>query len=401
MQPSSNYIPSYNSRSAGQILLLDQAGLSSETVVSVLKQELPDAHMQVVRSIEEYALALQSRSFDVVLIDLDLSEGNVFELIQRARLSDYEPGVLVLAGDEDAKTATKILNSGCLRYIVRDQEWSSQLAPAIRQAMRIRKLEEENRSLLGRLTESNRLLEERSRRLDEFSATIAHDIRGIIGNVSMRIEYVLESDNCKLENKLKLILVNAHGALKRLTDLVQSTYDFARLGAKACKMSSVNLDALVNEVVQDLEVESKLNIQINLQSLPEVWGNSELLRRVFINLLSNAVKHSDKPNIEIEIKHIADSETPLTRYAEIWIKDNGPGIPEREIASIFQMFWQGKVSDISANGQSSDKGQGIGLAVVKRIVELHYGEISVESTLGRSTTFKLLLPIQQIEGLNL
>ncbi|MBX7138733.1 MAG: HAMP domain-containing histidine kinase, partial [Oligoflexia bacterium] len=165
---------------------------------------------------------------------------------------------------------------------------------------------------------------------------------------------------------------------------------FAKLGSKATKMDYVNLTSLVEEVSSDNGFDPKLDIELSLSDLPEVWGNAPLLRRVLQNLISNAVKYNDKPKIQIGIFSPGTVTRALGRFAQIRVQDNGPGIPQDELAGIFSMFRRGS----QAEGQG--EGAGIGLAVVKRIVELHFGEIEVESHPGEGTAFTFTLPVEKI-----
>jgi signal transduction histidine kinase len=131
-----------------------------------------------------------------------------------------------------------------------------------------------------------------------------------------------------------------------------------------------------------------LDIKVGIEGLPVVWGNAEMLRRVFFNLLGNAVKYHDKPQIIINIACQQIRARSLGRYCDISVTDNGPGIPAEDCQRVFSMF-----SRSAANAQGKE-GLGVGLAVVQRIVELHYGQVRVESTLGQGTKFVLCLPME-------
>lgn len=379
-----------NSSIAGEVLILDSDETTLRQACDTLHFEVPGLAVRTVTTPDEFRNLCTQKDFDLVIIDCDLSNGASANLIHEMRLKDNEPAVLALSASEDPRVVANIFNMGCQRYIVKNGEWLSELGPAIRHTLRVKKLEDENRRLISRLTEAHMVLEERNRRLDEFSATVAHDIRGVLGGLSMRLEYILDSSQGTLPPKIQSMLEKAFGTSCRVTEIVQATYDFAHLGAEAINKDRVELTKLVEEVVADLAFDSGLDISIGIDDLPTVWGNDRLLRRVFINLITNAVKYSDKRSKVINIGVRQFVNQALGTFAQIFVEDNGPGIPECNLNDIFKMFYQQKPSSI-------DHGLGIGLSVVRRVVELHYGTIRAESEVGRGTTFIFTLPTDPIE----
>jgi signal transduction histidine kinase len=173
--------------------------------------------------------------------------------------------------------------------------------------------------------------------------------------------------------------------------LVQSMYSYAKLGAKAGRMEPIVLGQLVEEVISDMHFNDSVQIKIGLGDLPTVWGSADLLRRLFINLLSNAVKYNDKPEIIINIGVRRIIERSLGKFVEVFVEDNGPGIPAEELSGIFSMFTRG------ASVRGDQEGAGIGLAVVQRIVELHFGDVTVESEVGKGTRFVVSLPTERLD----
>ena len=234
------------------------------------------------------------------------------------------------------------------------------------------------------------LLAERNKRLDEFSATVSHDIRGPLGGITMKLEYLIENHREEVAGRFAEVLKRALDSSKRLTGVVQAMYEFAKLGKEANRMESIALTTLVEEIVSDMPFDPDLDINIGIAELPTIWGNPDLIRRVFINLVSNAVKYNDNSPIELNIGCAAVIERSIGSFAEIFVEDNGRGIPESELKDIFTLFGRGS----SAQGT---EGAGIGLAVVQRIVELHMGQISVGSKVGQGTRFVLSLPMQPVE----
>jgi two-component system sensor histidine kinase NblS len=139
----------------------------------------------------------------------------------------------------------------------------------------------------------------------------------------------------------------------------------------------------VNMMAKDRQIELSLNFE---EELPTVNINQESIERVIINLLTNAIKYTPVGGkIEVQARHLTE-----TSEMRVDVKDNGIGIPEECLEHIFDRFYrvERKVHTI--------KGTGLGLTIVKKIVEKHNGRVTVESSLGQGSTFSFYLPIAAV-----
>jgi len=360
----------------------------------VMQQGVPGAAISELASLDQLREFVHSSQTDLVIIDQPLALRDIREFMYELKNNDSQPWLVVLSEQADPQVINELYKYGCQRFILKDGRWINELALSVRHLLRFRHVVEENEKIRSRLTEANMLLDERNRRLDEFSATLAHDIRGPLGSVSMKIEYLLEHHNKGLDQRSAEILSRALNSCRRLTDTVQTMYEFAKLGSKATKKQLFDLSDLVNSVISDLNYDTSLDIELALGELPELWGNKELLGRVFQNLISNAIKYNDKKEIKIKVECQGTVRRGMGLFARIVISDNGPGIDEAELKEIFTMFRRG------ATSKDAKDGAGVGLAVVERIVELHFGEVQIASKLGEGTSFCLILPAEpmSVEG---
>lgn len=374
-----------------QILVVEHGADAASDLRGLLADDCPAADVYATATPEGAREALRKNPFTVVVLGEGLEHQQALHLVHECKLQDGDPAVLVVTPAVDARHFTDLYSSGAHKCIQKSGSWKEELGPAVRQLVRMKRLEAENQRLLARITEANILLEEKNRRLDEFSATVAHDIRGPLGGISMKIEFLLDLYRGKIDQRFDSLMDRALQSTDRLTRIVQAMYDFAKLGSRAAKMEIVPLDRLVAEVAGDLNFDPGLDIKLGIADLPQVWGNPELLRRIFINLINNAVKYNDKREIVINIGVAGVQEKGLARFADIFVEDNGPGIPLDEQRDLFAMFTRGSTS------RPDDGGSGLGLAVVKRIAELHYGSVRVESTPGRGSRFIVSLPLEQID----
>jgi signal transduction histidine kinase len=372
------------------VLVLEDSSQEYARAQGALVHDLPGVEVAQVRSQEELLHRIQLQSCDIVILDCEWPLDRLLGLKYQLQNNDYQPSLIVVSSGGDSRLISELNRHRRQRVILKGEYWVEELAPAVRHELRLRQLEEENIAIKARLTEANQLLNERNRRLDEFSATLAHDIRGPLGGVSMKLEYILENYKGPIEPRVTDLVTRCLNSCRRLAEMVQAMYEYARLGPEATKMQKIDLNELVSGVLGDGRFDEALDIRVEVGRLPLVWGNPSMLRRVFLNLLGNAVKYNDKKEIVLRLEAGGIKRRGLGEFCEISVEDNGPGIASEELADVFTMFRRGSAA------KNDGEGSGIGLAVVQRIVELHYGDIRVESQPGHGTRFTFTLPLEDV-----
>jgi light-regulated signal transduction histidine kinase (bacteriophytochrome) len=183
-----------------------------------------------------------------------------------------------------------------------------------------------------------------------------------------------------------------------MEDLINALLHFSRLGRQELSFQSFNLNQSL-EAISELFTVSKggENIEIRIpRSLPNIIGDRVLLEEVFTNLISNAFKYNNQSEKWAEIGFLepttSDSlEQPSTpKLLTFYVKDNGIGIQEKHMDAIFRIFK--RLHGLNKYGG----GTGVGLTIVKKIIERHHGRIWIESSYGAGTTFYFTLPTEMI-----
>jgi PAS domain S-box-containing protein len=246
-----------------------------------------------------------------------------------------------------------------------------------------RKLQEER--LAEMLTREREMAAQQKR----FVAVAAHELRTpltIIDGAAQRL--VRDADRMTPE-ELRERAGRIRTGVVRLSELVNSTLDSARLdeGRLELDIRSLDLGALVTDVARRLTgMSGAMKLAISGADAPiEIEGDARLLDRVFVNLFSNAIKYSgDSRSIEITF---ADAPGSVS----VSIRDHGIGIPEAEMPKLFQRFYR-------ASTAKNLPGTGIGLHVVRELVELHGGVVAVRSKVGEGSEFTVRLPRRQDRG---
>jgi Signal transduction histidine kinase len=218
-----------------------------------------------------------------------------------------------------------------------------------------------------------------------------------VSNVSHEIQSPLTSIK-GFTKALKQKKMDEESRLRLLTIIEDETERLSRLGEDLLQLSSLEyehlqlnlgalrLDEQLRKCVISLEPQwapKNLRIELELDEI-EVHADEDRIYRLWINLLSNAIKFTG-PDGEIFVTAKRKGDKAI-----VLVRDTGSGIPENDLSSIFQPFYKADPSRTSASG-----GNGIGLSIVKRIVELHHGEIRVTSAPGEGTEFIVTLPLDQ------
>ncbi|WP_245606098.1 sensor histidine kinase [Thermus amyloliquefaciens] len=248
------------------------------------------------------------------------------------------------------------------------RETLSLLLRAFREVLELR---ERELALLKSQEESARLL-----------GLLLHEIKNPLMSVLGALELALETEG--LPEEARELLGIAEKSARRIQELLQKAREYLRLGQGVrLKSERVDLRELLRQVAEEMRpVARRKRIALRLV-LPRreawVYGDREWLYQAVLNVVNNAVKYTPEGG-RVSLRLLVGQD----RYG-VAVSDTGPGIPEEEQAKVFEPFYR-------ASTRGEVEGTGLGLALVKRVLEAHGGEVRLKSRLGRGSTFLLLLP---------
>jgi len=226
----------------------------------------------------------------------------------------------------------------------------------------------------------------------QFVSSVTHELKTPLTSIRMLAETIQLGRMFETE-RLKEYMEVIAAESERLSRLITNVLDFARVeeGRKEYDFGKVDLCKVAKQSIAVFAYYvhyAGFRIEFSLPKEPVfVRGDSEALEQVTLNLLSNAIKYSDTEKL-VEVRVMVEGKEGV-----IEIEDHGIGIPEDEIEEIFERFKRSSVT-----GASHRTGTGIGLSLVKSIVEAHNGFIEVDSEVGRGSIFRVLLPLYEEEG---
>ncbi len=225
-------------------------------------------------------------------------------------------------------------------------------------------------------------IQRRNKELDDFTYVVSHDLKEPLISIECYSKILLEEYNAMLQSEGGEYLHSIVQASARMKCLIDDLLTLSRISRISESFKPIDIESLLEEIKLDLSytIQMKNVILVVQDSLPKVFGNETQMKVLFRNLISNAIKFNNKPNPTIEIGYEIFGRE---RY-KYFVKDNGIGIDEKYFEKIFVIFQR-------LHSRDEFEGTGAGLAIVKKIIEMHRGNIWVESNLGEGTTFNFTL----------
>ncbi len=241
---------------------------------------------------------------------------------------------------------------------------------------------DEVRSLIKAVNHLSTTMAEQDRLKKQLTSDVAHELRTPLSTLEISMEAALDGILPMDQKRMQGLL----DEIQRLSKIVKDLDQLNRI-EETQRLNTVpfELSSLIDEVIRALEIQSQtksIRIKTNGDSL-SITGDRDRLNQVFYNLILNALNYSN-PNSNIEVQWMRIHEN-----VQITIKDEGIGIPEKELPHIFDRFYRVESARDRIRG-----GSGIGLAIVKRFIEAHKGSITVTSSENIGTTFTITLPLK-------
>jgi len=225
------------------------------------------------------------------------------------------------------------------------------------------------------LAQTNITLEDRNRELEQFAYVASHDLKAPLRAIANLSEWIEEDLHGQLaaENQRQMLLLR--GRVHRMEALINGLLEYSRVGRTKAALEQVSVQVLLEEVVDSLAPPDTFTIAI-APNLPTFTTKVMLLRQVFSNLISNAIKHHDRPD-----GHITITVQEQGAFYEFSVADDGPGIDANYHTKVFVIFQ-------TLEARDTKESTGIGLAIVKRIVEAEGGSVWIDSQEGSGATFR-------------
>ncbi len=358
------------------ILIIDDCPEDREMLIRYFDQ-MTQRTFRIIQtdSGEEGWKICQKEKLDCIFIDYqlpDLDGLEFIELLGKEEEQRFLP-VLMLTGQGNESVASEAMKCGASDYLVKSKLTSEGLFRAVTRAI-------EKSHLLQTNFKQQCEIERSYRELEQFAYTASHDLQAPIRRVTKFLELIQMDLHETLSERSKDYLDRALKGAAHMRRLIQDLLNYSLVGGAQKHFEPVNLEDVLKEVLAQLEIMiASTDAKIDVKGLPMVLGNQTFLEQLFQNLITNAIKFRGKDPLRVEVS--------ARQHGLKWVvtvKDNGIGIPSDSFDSVFGIFQR-------IDNGSHIEGTGIGLALCKKIVELHEGRIWVESTVNEGTAFHFTL----------
>jgi signal transduction histidine kinase len=230
----------------------------------------------------------------------------------------------------------------------------------------------------------------------DFTAQIVHDLRGPLSGIQGTLEFVLTQEGTKLESIYSDLLQEAQRESERMMNLINEILDFSKIqsGSFSVESEPVRVAGVLKRAVRSLQqVASRDEVFLltaHGRDVPQIIGSVEKLTQAVINLISNSLKFTPKKGlVSVGAQIVRNGDAP--EAIVITVTDTGLGIKAAELQTIFEKYKQSGNKSLRGGG-----GTGLGLYIVKQVIEAHGGEVSVASIEGVGTSMVLRLPVKRV-----
>jgi signal transduction histidine kinase len=370
-----------------EVLLIDDGTTEADRGCQALNEPcgaMADHRVQFhfcrIDSLEPAIRLLARQAFDVVLLDLNLPDSPALEILAKVRTAVENVPIVVLAALDDDALALNVIRQGAQDYLAKDPLDARVLRRTLLQAIErkraevqllrhARQMEQAHARIerqAGELRARAEELDRINRELGDFAYIASHDLKEPLRGIRAYCEILLEDYHDKLDATGHRRLATLVRLCGRLENLISDLLTFCRLGGVRPAETSIDLHQVLDEVLDAMHptIERRGAVVRVVGQLPKLTGDSTLIGMVLANLIANGMKFNDRTQPLVEIGSLATD--PPTLY----VRDNGIGIDPAH-----QRY----------------EGTGAGLTIVKKIVELHGGQIWVESEPGEGTVFYFTL----------
>jgi signal transduction histidine kinase len=360
-------------------LLVEDNALDAALVVRALCKDGFDIAADVVQDEAAFTRALRTHPPEVVLADYNLPNWKGMEALKVLLSEGLDIPMILVSGALGDVTAVECIKQGATDYVLKDE--LARLPEVIRRALR----EKNERSLRHQAEEDlARKIDELARSnadLEQFAYVASHDLQEPLRMVTAYTQLLSERYHGQLDESAAKFLGYASEGAQRMQVLIQDLLAFSRVGRNSAACGSVDCNAVMADVLLTLAsaiLES--GAVVTHAGLPAVWGVRTQMAQVFQNLIGNAIKFRGKEPPVVSVQSEKSGQ-----HWQFSVSDNGIGIPPEYAENIFVVFQR-------LHTRNEYPGNGIGLAICKKIIERCGGRIWMESQAGSGSTFKFIMP---------
>lgn len=354
-----------------RLLVVEDDPFFQRFVLAALQEaRLVHVDTRTAASLAEALQELSTHPFDCILLDLGLPDSMGIATVRAVLDQAPTVPIVVLTGEEDGEIADEALRAGAQDFLEKTQLEPSSLGRAIRHAV-------DRGRWMAQLADNNHELEARNRDLDDFAHAVSHDLKAPLRAIFHLFDEAREHLAASDIDSAQRTILEVQPRIRRLFDMIDGVLRLTTAGRLA-ETVPVDVETLVTDVVANLVVPPGFRVRV-APGMPKLVTEKAGLSQVFQNLVDNAIKHHPGPEGTVEI-----AWRDRGADYEFTVADDGNGIPAGQRERVFHLF-----QTIGAPRQGST---GIGLALVRKVVQANGGTVVVVDNPPRGACFRFTWP---------
>jgi signal transduction histidine kinase len=364
-----------------RVLLVEDNPADRDLILGELGKGEFEIISDVVLTAEAFRQRIRTNCPDVVLADYNLGQWRGTEALEILRDEGLDVPLILVSGALGAVTAVECIKQGVTDYVLKDS--LSRLSVALRGALKDKHAREERKRGQESLAQKVEELARSNADLEQFAYVASHDLQEPLRMVSAYTQLLAERYKGKLDEQADKYIQYAVDGAARMQSLIKDLLAFSRVATQETAIASTDCNKVVELAMENLRAAIlESGAQVTHGPLPLLPASSSQLRQVFQNLIGNAIKFrgSETPIVQISAQKQGMDWT-------FSVADNGIGISPEYAESVFIIFNR-------LHTRVEYPGNGIGLAICKKIVERHGGKIQAVPHQGNGTIFNFTLPAQ-------
>lgn len=326
---------------------------------------------------EDAITAAHNQQYDIVLLDVKMPGIDGIQTLKILRKEAPNTDYIMITGFQEISLAIECIKLGAKEYLnkpINTVDFTQRIRSMLRARMAEQRLKE---------------------REEEFNSRLLHDIRSPLTTAKSGISFLLKEMAGPLSDQQSEVLNHIRASIEKLSALLIDMIDLSKFESGNVHIEKIpfNLNELIPRVCRRLEIQAKakkLTLQVTTDpALPTTEVDTEKIEQVITNLIDNAIKYTNEGgSITVTTSTVQrQKDGKPQKFVEIAVSDTGIGISAEELPYVFD-----KYKEVLTGKTSKKKTTGLGLAISHSIAEAHKGMLTVESELGKGSTFRLLIP---------
>ncbi len=354
------------------ILVVDDDELIIESFERVFQEYENNFEIDKTTDSKEALLFIEEREYDLIITDIVMPDVDGIQILQKVKQVQPDSEVILITAYSSTGSALDAMHFGAFDYITKPFDLS-ELKVRITRAIKKRKAVLEKK--------------EKINEIERLCYTISHDFKSTLVSIKGFSKILTQDYYTQLDSEGQFLINRINANITTMESMIEGLLEYTKIGSLQLEKENINCSDIIREVVANF-TPALSGHEIHMiveKELPEVYFYRTGLRLVFTNLIDNAIKYSSSETNSYIKVGIDEKEPSDNHFHHFYVEDNGTGIIEENLDIIFEIFQRGTLGD-------QKHGYGMGLAIVRKILNTMHCSIHAESVKGKPTRFTFTLP---------